>query len=463
MRSILKCETGDLTSCLEMREDLKGRSLSFTEIAKLVGENWQTLNPKEKEPYEAQAFAAKETYTVKLAEYRQTENYRTYAEYLAAFKAKQQYQLEASQDGKKSGRVKGKAPKLTESASQDGSKRPKLENLPSQSSSSTVNSCSSSTMRSEGTIMEISAGSKGRIQSIGSSAPPSSWITGEAMVQQTALPAISSALGEVAQVRRESIVPAVPSIPWRAQKRPIELPIHGYAAQPDQRPLAIGRYSDTPASYFQRYPSQQSSVGGFTPPPLLTSQSTDSTIKSSISSGSGESRIGNSYFGPRTSQDETSRNVPSLPLPPIYSGSKLSGTFDGHLPPIRRGSLSPTSSINPSYKPGPPSKSHHISAHTKHASFNMTIGSMAIDFQPVAANRFPISRLPPSSHLGHPQLYRHGSSTDENIGPLDPISALIHAGEIVNTQGQQQQNQQLQHKQPHEQQPQQSHNHHQQC
>ena len=95
MRSILKCGTRDLTSCLEMREDLKGRSLSFTEIAKLVGENWQTLSPAEKEPFEAQAFAQKEKYTIELAEYRQTENYKIYSEYLADFKAKQQYQLES--------------------------------------------------------------------------------------------------------------------------------------------------------------------------------------------------------------------------------------------------------------------------------------------------------------------------------------------------------------------------------
>lgn len=95
MRSILKYETRDLTSCLEMREDLKGRSLSFTEIAKLVGENWQTLGPAEKEPFEAQAFAQKEKYTIELAEYRQTENYKVYSEYLADFKAKQQYQLES--------------------------------------------------------------------------------------------------------------------------------------------------------------------------------------------------------------------------------------------------------------------------------------------------------------------------------------------------------------------------------
>lgn len=82
-----------------MREDLKGRPLSFTEIAKLVGENWQSLSPADKEPYEQQAFAAKEKYMIELADYRQTESYRNYAEYLADFKLKQSQQQEASQDG----------------------------------------------------------------------------------------------------------------------------------------------------------------------------------------------------------------------------------------------------------------------------------------------------------------------------------------------------------------------------
>lgn len=88
-----------------MREDLKGRLLSFTEIAKLVGENWQNLVPNEKEPYEQQAFAAKEKYTIELSEYRQTENYKVYAEYLLDFKAKQLHQQETSQEGMSSARI----------------------------------------------------------------------------------------------------------------------------------------------------------------------------------------------------------------------------------------------------------------------------------------------------------------------------------------------------------------------
>ncbi len=78
-----------LTTSIEMRVDLKGRHLSFTEIAKLVGENWQSLPPNEKEPYETQAFNMKEQYNTELAEYKKTENHRKYMEYLNEFKEKQ--------------------------------------------------------------------------------------------------------------------------------------------------------------------------------------------------------------------------------------------------------------------------------------------------------------------------------------------------------------------------------------
>ncbi|KAI1447737.1 high mobility group box domain-containing protein [Annulohypoxylon stygium] len=46
----------------KMREDLKGQNLTFTEIAKLVGENWQNLSRDEKDPFERQAHEAKEKY-----------------------------------------------------------------------------------------------------------------------------------------------------------------------------------------------------------------------------------------------------------------------------------------------------------------------------------------------------------------------------------------------------------------
>ncbi|KAJ3493033.1 hypothetical protein NLG97_g4989 [Lecanicillium saksenae] len=74
---------------IEMREDLKSHNLSFTEIAKLVGENWQNLDQTERESYENQANAAKDKYRRSLAEYKKTPEYRRYAQYLQEFKEKQ--------------------------------------------------------------------------------------------------------------------------------------------------------------------------------------------------------------------------------------------------------------------------------------------------------------------------------------------------------------------------------------
>lgn len=89
----------------KMREDLKSQNLTFTEIAKLVGENWQNLAAPEKEAYESQANTAKEKYHRDLFEYKKTPEFRKYSQYLAEFKEKQARQNQAH----------------------DSSKRPKLE------------------------------------------------------------------------------------------------------------------------------------------------------------------------------------------------------------------------------------------------------------------------------------------------------------------------------------------------
>lgn len=72
----------------EMRDKLKGQELSFTEIAKIVGERWQESTTREKEPCERQAQAMKEKYYANLAEYKKTPHFAQYQEYLAEFKAK---------------------------------------------------------------------------------------------------------------------------------------------------------------------------------------------------------------------------------------------------------------------------------------------------------------------------------------------------------------------------------------
>lgn len=71
-----------------MREDVKHLNLSFTDIAKRVGEQWQQLSADVKASYESQAAAAKEKYRADLAEYKKTDKYREYNEYLANFKLK---------------------------------------------------------------------------------------------------------------------------------------------------------------------------------------------------------------------------------------------------------------------------------------------------------------------------------------------------------------------------------------
>jgi hypothetical protein len=71
-----------------VRESLKGQDLSFTEIAKVVGEKWQVLPADEREGCERQANAAKEKYYAELAEYKKTPQFATYQKYLEDFKAK---------------------------------------------------------------------------------------------------------------------------------------------------------------------------------------------------------------------------------------------------------------------------------------------------------------------------------------------------------------------------------------
>lgn len=72
----------------KVREEVKDQSLSFTQIAKLVGDRWQKLDPAGKEPFEAQANAAKERYNIQLSTYRKTDSYKEYMQYLSEFKTK---------------------------------------------------------------------------------------------------------------------------------------------------------------------------------------------------------------------------------------------------------------------------------------------------------------------------------------------------------------------------------------
>lgn len=71
-----------------VRETLKGQELSFTEIAKVVGERWQVLPADRREECERQANTAKEKYYAELAEYKKTSEFEAYQKYLEDFKIK---------------------------------------------------------------------------------------------------------------------------------------------------------------------------------------------------------------------------------------------------------------------------------------------------------------------------------------------------------------------------------------
>ena len=88
VRNVLKPSLRCPNKGTEVRETLKGQELSFTEIAKVVGERWQVLDADAREACERQANSAKEKYYAELAEYKKTPEYEAYQKYLEDFKAK---------------------------------------------------------------------------------------------------------------------------------------------------------------------------------------------------------------------------------------------------------------------------------------------------------------------------------------------------------------------------------------
>ena len=72
-----------------IRDEVKGHSMPFTEISKLVGDRWQSLTPAEKDKWKQKAAIPWEKYKQDLAAYQKTEDFRKYEQYVANFKAAQ--------------------------------------------------------------------------------------------------------------------------------------------------------------------------------------------------------------------------------------------------------------------------------------------------------------------------------------------------------------------------------------
>lgn len=79
-----------------VREELKDRSLSFSETSRLVGERWQAMSPAQKDGWKQKAVVPWEKYKRDMAEYKRTEEYRNHAQYLDGFQATQENKKAAS-------------------------------------------------------------------------------------------------------------------------------------------------------------------------------------------------------------------------------------------------------------------------------------------------------------------------------------------------------------------------------
>jgi hypothetical protein len=72
-----------------LRTDPSIRALSFVDIAKEVGRQWQLLAPEKKHVWECNAARAMQEYEASMDEYRQTDRYMKYQQYLEDFRKKQ--------------------------------------------------------------------------------------------------------------------------------------------------------------------------------------------------------------------------------------------------------------------------------------------------------------------------------------------------------------------------------------
>ncbi|KAK9712650.1 hypothetical protein K7432_007002 [Basidiobolus ranarum] len=72
----------------KVRNELKDQNMSFTEIAKIVGDRWKSISPEEKDEVERSAAKEKEEYYEILNAYKETDDYKEYQKYLEEFRKK---------------------------------------------------------------------------------------------------------------------------------------------------------------------------------------------------------------------------------------------------------------------------------------------------------------------------------------------------------------------------------------
>lgn len=332
-------------------------------------------------------------------------------------------------------------------ADSEAAKRPKLGAHASTASSGTGSSVASQHDDETPT---------GRMRLESSTPGADQWHTGDgaSSPQLSAVPKLSLALGgpkrqgspnttspAVLPGYRDSIYGAPQqALPWRDNQRDDSLgslqQLSRVATGGDRRPS----YTESPSEKLNLTGSMQHAhrTGQSHPPPLLTSESTN---RSSVSSGS---TVSSTYFTPRTPMEPPLERA--LPIPSLYP-QKSNGNFDHQLPPLRPPSLSPRSIMLASQQSpqGMPTMSFisrfPVRVIVPCSMFPLPLLTVV---QGVHSLDFPSSMAPLRSYTATaPQQIAHddqsearhrdlmsSTSGDDNI--LDPVSALLRAGEIVN-------------------------------
>lgn len=336
---------GSCLLCQGIRTELKPENLSFTAIAKKVGERWQDLPAEEKEPYESEASTAKEKYHSEMADYKTTKSYREYQQYLTEFKAK---------NNTSSGTPAGAhAESLSGANLRTEGKRPRLAHEETQESMTSGGSVAGDPIEGFDSLSGTKGSRCHRVNSLDSSGPcsttsgfpsPSSVVSGPAAFRTAVAPFIP--LGTASPTSTSSSTPSIhkePSIgppirhsvdsypehtsPRSGQRLP---PISQFDSRERGQSTTPGPYQGTlgPRLSVERTsPLDQPRRSNRIPSAFKQSHASDTSSRSSMNSSlSGASTAPSSLFS-SVVVDEGKRTALSLPpLAAVTAASSLSGS-----------------------------------------------------------------------------------------------------------------------------------------
>ncbi|RPA92174.1 hypothetical protein L873DRAFT_1711095 [Choiromyces venosus 120613-1] len=397
-----------------VRDELKGQNLSFTDIAKLVGEKWKVLDPENKESYEHEASIAKEKYNSELLEYKKTDSYKEYIQYLSDFKSK------ASKEGRE-GSEQAEANR----------KRPKLESVP------TAGTVGSATTSSSVSVASGISATAPPVLGLGRGCGPTGPGTATSSDQSAYTSPSSHDSGTYHSSGTQSMPPsasrAYPVSPIRRSRSPSDVARYRDAVmrstQQQQQEAFVAPVTEPESPFFPRiHPTiqsphiqQQSSFMRHQPPPMgaqpisrtgppipnpamrrasLRSDETVPSTPTSISSGSSSAPSLTPSVSSFDDGGRSHRALPSLP-PPTPGPSAGSGYFDQrpHRPPASSTRSPRTYQQNLPPPPTPVGMSSYPSYQTasSHASSTPSqLGPESMNTS-VGANAGGINPSPPQS------------------------------------------------------------------